>query len=96
MSNSVELLSRPINFAVVRLPEREFPGVVIQGDTLHSMLQQLNRMADLSSGRDREALNDEINDLKEQLAEALKHYENICLQHSIRLPYVSVNTGQRQ
>jgi hypothetical protein len=35
MANSVELLSRPVNFAVVQLAERKFPGVVVQGDTLY-------------------------------------------------------------
>lgn len=29
MTSNVKLLSKPINFAVVQLPERQYPGVVI-------------------------------------------------------------------
>lgn len=37
------LLSPPVNFAVVQLPERNFPGVVVQADTLNNFHMILMR-----------------------------------------------------
>jgi hypothetical protein len=45
MGDTVELLSRQSNFAVVKLSERAFPGVVVQGDTLHNWMRQLEAIA---------------------------------------------------
>jgi len=87
MSNQVELLSRPVNFAVVQLPERHFPGVVVQGDTLNALLQQLIRMSELLAASEVEELAAEIETMREQLADAAKHYESVCESRGIVLPY---------
>jgi hypothetical protein len=34
----VEVFEEDVNFAVVKLPNRQFPGVLIQGDSLHNLL----------------------------------------------------------
>ncbi len=44
MTMEVKLLTLPTNFAVVQLPERSFPGVVVQGDTLNSIVESLTNM----------------------------------------------------
>ncbi len=36
-TESVEIYSDATNSAVMRHPGRRFPGVLVQGDTLHSM-----------------------------------------------------------
>jgi len=82
-----DLLSRPINFAVVQLPERNYPGVVVQGDTLHSLQKQLELMRRLLETKELEGLADEIEDLHMRLSEALTHYEHICSERGISLPY---------
>ncbi|MBC9878969.1 hypothetical protein G8O24_16640 [Bradyrhizobium sp. INPA01-394B] len=87
MAEQVDLLSAPINFAVVQLPERNFPGVVVQGDTLHSMLRQVERMKQLLAERDLQELSDEIEDIGEQLLGAQTHFERICMERGIKLPY---------
>lgn len=83
MNNSVKLLSSPVNFAVVQLPERQYPGVVVQGDTLLGFIQRLNRMRDLLASGNDEALLTEIEDLQEILSDALSFYEKTCQDHSI-------------
>lgn len=82
-----ELLSPPINFAVVQLPERKYPGVVVQGDTLHTLQQQVEQIARLLGAKELEELADEIEDLNTRLSEALTHYERVCSQRGIDLPY---------
>lgn len=82
-----ELLSRPVNYAVVQLPERKYPGVVVQGDTLHSLLKQVEQMKMLLETNELEELADQIEDVSEHLSAALSHYEHICSERGIRLPY---------
>ena len=87
MSKELELLSRPINFAVVQLPEREYPGVVIQGDSLKALVQSVERMAKLLGGIQASELALEIEMAREQLQGALTHYEIVCSERGISLPY---------
>lgn len=87
MTNQVVLLSRPINFAVVQLPERRFPGVVFQGDTLHSLVRQVEEVARLLKAGELDDAVVGIVNMKEQLSDALTHYEKICAEKKIVLPY---------
>lgn len=87
MSDQVELLSRPVNYAVVQLPERKFPGVVVQGDTLNSLVKRLERMSGLLAAEEIEELTAEIESMREELFGAITHYESICAARRIALPY---------
>lgn len=82
-----ELLSPPVNFAVVQLPERKYPGVVVQGDTLHSLKQQVEQMGRLLGTMNLEELAGEIEYMEARLSEALGHFERVCAERGIRLPY---------
>lgn len=83
MTDSAKLLSAPVNFAVVQLPERRYPGVVVQGDTLTGLVSQLARMKTLLDAGDVDELAGEIEEMEEQLAGALSFYKSICERHSI-------------
>lgn len=87
MNMQVELLSNPINFAVVQLPQRNFPGVVFQGDTLHSLVSNINEMIVLLREKQLEDLMVGLEDMKEQLSSALVYYESVCKNKEISLPY---------
>jgi hypothetical protein len=87
MSEQVELLSRPVNYAVVQLPERNFPGVVVQGDTLNALVRRLERMSQLLAASELDELAAEIEDMREQLSGAVTHYESVCAARGIALPY---------
>lgn len=87
MTEKVELLSSTINFAVVRLPDRTFPGVVIQGDTLHLLRKQAQRLQNLLNEGDFEELREELKDLHSLLFEAQRHFETVCAERGIGLPY---------
>ena len=82
-----ELLSQPINFAIVQLPERQFPGVVVQGDTLHALTQRVEEMNEALRRGDLQELSDLIADVSEQLSGAKEHYERVCTERGLSLPY---------
>ena len=90
MTKTLELLSDPINFAVVQLPERNYPGVVIQGDTLNGLVRSLEEMVNLVKSNQSEDLEDlaaGIQMLREQLSAARDFYEATCAKQGIELPY---------
>ena len=83
MTETAKLLTRPVNFAVVQLPGRQYPGVVVQGDSLTGLVNQLDRMkASLAAG-DLEELAAEIEDMSELLTGVLNSYKSVCAAHSI-------------
>lgn len=44
MTEFASLLTRPQNYAVVQLPGRKYPAVVVQGDSLNAFLQRIMAM----------------------------------------------------
>ncbi len=87
MTQTAILLTPPHNFAVVQLPERTHPGVVVQGDTLHSLVAELEAMQKLLDDRDFAELADAIEFMRHSLAEVRSSYERICQGNNIDLPY---------
>jgi hypothetical protein len=83
----VELLTDGGNDAVVRMPGRQFPGMVIQGDSLSILQFDLAEIRDLCrAGDTAEALAcAEI--LLEQLDEKLLHYTEALERHGFRRPF---------
>jgi hypothetical protein len=92
MSQAVQLLSRPTNFAVVQLPDRLHPGVVVQGDTLNGIVNQLSRMSELLLTNQVDELSAELADLTETFSDARRHYEATCGARGIALPYPKAST----
>lgn len=81
----VEIYSDATNAAVMRHPARRFPGMLIQGDTLHS----LGAMAAAAlAGAEPES--DHWYDLKE-LVDALQpridFYSQVLREHGLELPF---------
>jgi hypothetical protein len=88
MDGVVKLLAVPSNFAVVQLPGRRFPGVVMQGDTLSDYVTTLSEVLGSLDETEQEEAYFEVLRLKEQLENALDHYEQVCSNNGIELPYV--------
>ena len=87
MTKHVELFSPSANYAVVQLPDRKFPGVVVQGDSLNELVRDISAMAELLSANRLEDLRDEIDYMRDKLTEVLGHYEQVCVARGIELPY---------
>lgn len=72
----VELFSDQGNGAVLRLPERKFPGLLLQGDSLRNLAEMAERVHALSeSGSDE--LKEEAAVLAESLREMCLWYESV-------------------
>lgn len=80
----VEIYSDRSNAAVLRHPGRNFPGVLIQGDTLASIVQGLGSVRFNVDSREAQ---EELKEIHERLSELLAHYKAVLLSHSIELPF---------
>jgi hypothetical protein len=69
------------------LPRRNFPGVVFQGDSLHSILGQVERIRKISSEYKDEDLSAEIDDLHELRTEVESFVQKVCEEKGLKLPY---------
>lgn len=85
-----EILSHQTNAAVVQLPGRRFPGIVIQGDTLASLVRAADDICRLATnaGSSRD-LRFEAASLRDRLRVFQAHYETVLASHGIELPYNS-------
>lgn len=84
---NVEILSDEPNMAVLRHPGRRFPGVLVQGDTLHALLGQASDALVMLGPEDLAAAN-ALGDLKSRLETLLEHYEAVMAAHGLELPFV--------
>jgi predicted RNase H-like HicB family nuclease len=83
----VEALTEQHNYAVIRLPERKFPGVVVQGDSLSILVENLRRGVELlRDGRHEDGVG-EITEALEVLEGVKRGYEAALSAHSIPRPY---------
>lgn len=83
----VELFSDGGNNAVVRMPGRRFPGVLVQGDSLWVLRQDVAEIRDACrSGDGAEAL-ESAEFLLERLDSILLRYTDALERHGMRRPY---------
>jgi len=83
----VELLTDQGNGAVLRLPDRKFPGVLIQGDTLSSYLDTIAEVMEAFQKGDTAEAESIVRELKATLEELKGRYETTLRSHGIPLPY---------
>lgn len=83
---SVEIYSDATNMAVMKHPGRAYPGVLVQGDTLHSMVASLRYvigngdcLPDEAAGR--------LQEVAERLEDMLTHYRSVLAANQIQLPF---------
>lgn len=84
---SVELFTDGSNNAVVRMPGRKFPGVVVQGDTLAYVVARLREIEGLVPEGSAD-LADVVEEVRAQLESMLDRYERALELANIELPYV--------
>ena len=80
----VRLLTPPTNYAIVHLPERAFPGVVFQGDSLSILIGELEcAIAETDATEQAEA----FEEIMERLRAVRTRYETVLKEAGIGLPY---------
>ena len=83
----IEVLSEKTNCPVVQIPGRQFPGVVIQGDSLKNLLNLSEEIALLAKGAASEGLMETASELNELLAGYVSNYESTMQNCGKELPY---------
>lgn len=87
METTAEVLDPTINCAIVKLSTRAFPGVLLQGDTLHSLYSRVQKtLATLNPDEQPEAY-DELEFVVDSLKGYLDLYESVLTRHGHSLPY---------
>ena len=82
---NVEIFSDATNAAIMRHPARHFPGVLIQGDTLHVLCQRADAACQ-KVGRGAPGYS-ELNQLRNSLWAYLTHYKSILAENDMQLPF---------
>lgn len=71
---TVLLYGEQTNNAVLKLPDRKYPGVLVQGDTLKNLLDTGELVASLASQQGNDDLKDEAEGLAEMLRDIYQAY----------------------
>jgi hypothetical protein len=79
-TEQVEIYSDATNAAVMRHPGRRFPGVLVQGDTLRGLVNQLAGIIECAEDLDEDSRG-ELDDVYEKLEGLLTHYETTLVAH---------------
>lgn len=75
---AVDLLTDQGNNAVVRLPGRTYPGVVVQGDTLAILLENLQEVKALIGAKQNDDASDALDGVIEDLLDIKLRYDKAC------------------
>ena len=85
----VEIYSDVSNFAVMRHPGRNFPGSLIQGDSLSLLLEEATELYSLACSTGNEDLIELAREHKEKLEVRLSVFAEAMSSHNISYPGVS-------
>jgi hypothetical protein len=92
--NDIKLLDSASNAVIARHVGREYPGVLMQGDTLRVILEELEELSEEISRGDVGAASEIASTLAERFTELLRRYERVLEREGIALPYVDRVTGK--
>ena len=82
-----ELFTAPGNNAVVRMPGRKYPGVVIQGDSLSILRDDIARMVEACTRGDLDEAREQGASTLSDLDALLDGYCAALREHEIPLPF---------
>src|SRR5947208_15384020 len=90
---AVELLTDQGNIAVIRVPGRRIPGVVVQGDSLSILVADAEALAAVTQATPE--VHELAQDLAHEMSRILAYYSEALAEHGIALPYTPTATAQR-
>ena len=94
-TQEIEVYSDATNRAIVRIPTRKFPGIVLQGDSLSILVNLAEGIYNAVKNSPDEDLVSDTRQLKGSLESLLIHYEDVLQEHGIPLPYSRVPRGMQ-
>ena len=84
---TIEVYSDASNAAVMRHPGRRFPGVLVQGDTLHTLWARADDAFRAARGVLNEDALSDLEDLRDHLRGLVEHYTSVLTEHGLTLPF---------
>ena len=86
----LEVYSQSIDRGVVRMPSQSFPGLLLQGETLSSLLKLAKVTHEKSHLTQDTDLIDASRELVESIQKLVAHYEATLHKHNFPWPYSTV------
>jgi hypothetical protein len=83
----VEVFSQQTNAWVIRTPGRQYPAMVVQGDSFSSYFTLAQSILDRARTGGDEELTGLAEELRDLVWGRLQHYEAVLHQHGLDLPY---------
>ncbi len=86
----LEVYARDCNYAVIKPPGRDYPGCVIQGDSLAILCRMAQNVAKFvaNANINDEDFLDNVQQLNNSLVDQLLHYQEVLAKHGIDFPHV--------
>ena len=81
----VDIFSDQTNAAIMRHPDRQFPGLLLQGDTLYGLCREVDELCQMLDPAEAAFL--AANDFRNRLWSLLIHYKNVLTEHEMGLPF---------
>ena len=85
----VTILDDTTNTTVAKLPWRKYPGVVIQGDALKILHDEVAEAITALREQDSQSANEVLGHISDQIADLLSRYEVALSAAGLDLPYSS-------
>ena len=83
----VDIYAEDSNNAVMRHPQREFAGSLIQGDSLHILIEDIREsIDDLKTGNVNDSI-DALESILEKLEGRMEIYKKALKENGIELPF---------
>jgi len=86
----LEVYSQSINRGIIKMPSQNFPGLLLQGEMLSTLLRLARSTYEKSQQTSETELIDSARELRDHLQQLVSHYEATLTRHNIPLPYSTV------
>jgi hypothetical protein len=91
----VDILSEKVNCPIVRMPDRRFPGIVLQGDSVRNLLDLAEEISEISVSQQNPDLSAAVASIREKLAYYVAEYEHVMKEAGHDLPYPTSGSENR-
>lgn len=85
--SELKVLSSKTNAVIAKHIDREYPGVLIQGDTLKIILDEIGELKEELLAEDLDSAKEITASLQNRFFTIIRHYEEVLKDHNIPLPY---------
>lgn len=86
----LEVYSQSINRGVVRMPSQNFPGLLLQGETLATLSRLARSIHEHAQMTTDTGLIETSQELSDTLQKLISHFEATLTRHNIPLPYSTI------